>query len=362
MKKRYIIGIVVLILIIIGAVATCNKGKNDDSKKDFDQLKKKTIENKQLISGKLASSKEVNIKSELAGIIDDLYVQIGDPVKKGQAIAKIKILPDPKNTQDADRQLSITRANLERIKANYVRNKTLFEKDVISKQEFELSKQEYNVAETEYQSAIKYKRIVKQGFSNSTDFVSNIVYSTTDGIVLDLPVKIGGSVVNRNTFNEGTTIATIADMNEILFKGQVNEKDLINLHKGLNLKVKINALKDKMVQAELTKISPKGVDVGGITKFDVEAKLLLTAEELSKIKSGFTATAEITIAKKENVWAIQEKYIQYAEDTAFVQVKDGESFKRKNIKTGLSDGQFIEIINGLKQDDKVVSKEDTEDK
>jgi HlyD family secretion protein len=188
------------------------------------------------------------------------------------------------------------------------------------------------------------------------------VYSTTDGIVLDLPVKIGGSVVNRNTFNEGTTIATIADMNEILFKGQVNEKDLINLHKGLNLKVKINALQDKMVQAELTKISPKGVDVGGITKFDVEAKLILTNEDLSKIKSGFTATAELTISKKENVWAIQEKYIQYAEDTAFVQIKDGESFKRKNIKTGLSDGQFIEIINGLKQEDKVVSKEDTEDK
>jgi HlyD family secretion protein len=362
MKKRYIIAIVILVLIIIGAVATCNKSKKDEAKKDFDLLKKKTIENKQLISGKLASSKEVNIKSELAGIIEDLYVQIGDPVKKGQAIAKIKILPDPKNMQDADRQLSITKANLERIQANYQRNKTLFEKDVISRQEYELSKQEYHVAETEYQSAIKYKRIVKQGFSNSTDFVSNIVYSTTDGIVLDLPVKIGGSVVNRNTFNEGTTIATIADMNEILFKGQVNEKDLINLHKGLNLKVKINALQNKMVQAELTKISPKGVDVGGITKFDVEAKLILTNEELSKIKSGFTATAELTISKKENVWAIQEKYIQYAEDTAFVQIKDGESFKRKNIKTGLSDGQFIEIINGLKQEDKIVSKEDTEDK
>lgn len=354
MKKKYWI-LIIIALIAITAYILYFKNKDEKKNDDKDAIKAaiRTIEDKQYISGKLSSSKEVNIKPELAGIISELYVNIGDEVKKGQAIAKIKTLPDPKNTQDADRQVNIANSNLERIKSNYNRNKTLYDQGVISRQEFELSKQEFNVAEAEQNAAVKYKKIVKQGFANASDFVSNVVYSTIDGIVLELPVKVGASVVNRNTFNEGTTVAIIADMNEILFKGQINEKDLVNLKLDMIMKIKVNAIKDKFFDAKLIKIAPKGIDVGGITRFDIEAKLLVSAVDLYKFKSGFTATAEITIDKHEKVLSLEEKYIQYSGDTTFVNVEDGEKSKRNIVKLGISDGQFVEIKHGLTLKDKI---------
>lgn len=356
MKKKYWIIIGILLILIIGGVLISknNSNKSDENDKDkYVTLETKTIENKQLISGKLSSSKEVMIKSELAGIIEVLYVHVGDQVKKGQAIAKIRTMPDPKSTQDAHRQIELAKINLERIKSNYERNKNLFEKDVISKQEFEVSQQEYKTAEMELKAANNYLKIVQQGFSNSSDFVSNIIYSTIDGIVLDIPVKIGGSIQNRNTFSEGTTIAIISDVNEFIFKGQVNEKDLKYIEMGKNLKININALKNELFSAHITRIAPKGVDVNGITRFDIEAQLDIKPVDLYKIKSGFTATAEFTIEKVSNVSSLPEKYIQYNEDTAFVFVKKGDERERKIITMGISDGQYIEIKSGLKKDDKI---------
>jgi len=357
MKKKYWAILTLLVIGIIAAIVISQNSEKDDDKKDnYIQPVIKTIENKQLISGRLASSKEVNIKSELAGIIDALYVNVGDEVKKGQAIAKIRTLPDPKSTQDASRQIEIAKINFERIQANYLRTKSLYEKEVISKQEYESSLQEYKSSQTELASAQNYMKIVKQGFSNKSDFVSNTIYSTIDGIVLDIPVKIGGSIQNRNTFSEGTTIATIADKTDFLFKGQINEKDLNHLSNGKIIKIKVNAIKGQEYKAEITKLSPKGVDVGGITRFDIEAKLLVSAVDLYKFKSGYTATAEFSLDKKENVLSLEERYIQYNEDTAFVFVKNGEDKKRKVIETGISDGQFIEIKKGITKDDKVMKE------
>lgn len=363
-KKRYWILIIVLILIVGYFAMNNSNDKNPETEKDkFVQLQTKTIENKQLISGRLSSSKEVNIKSELAGIIDALYVNVGDEVKKGQAIAKIRTMPDPKSTQDASRQIEIAKINFDRIQANYLRSKSLFEKDVISKQEYEISIQEYKSAQTELSSAQNYMKIVKQGFSNNTDFVSNTIYSTIDGLVLDIPVKIGGSIQNRNTFSEGTTIATIADINDFIFKGQVNEKDLKHIEMNKQLKIKINALKNEDFNANISRIAPKGIEVSGITRFDIEAKLDIKSTELYKIKSGFTATAEFLIDKVPNALSIEEKYIQYNEDTAFVFIKNGEDKKRIVIQTGISDGQFIEVKSGLKKEDKIykeIIKEENE--
>ncbi len=356
-KKRYwILGILIIFFIGYFITSQSDDANTESEKGKYVDLVLKTIENKQLISGRLASSKEVNIKSELAGIIDELYVNVGDEVRKGQAIAKIRTLPDPKSTQDATRQIEMAKINFERIQANYLRSKSLYEKDVIAKQEYETVLQEYKSAQTELSSAQNYMKIVKQGFSNKSDFVSNTIYSTIDGIVLDIPVKIGGSIQNRNTFSEGTTIAIIADKNDFLFKGQISEKDLSQLSNGKIVTIKVNAIKGQEFKAEITKLSPKGVDVGGITRFDVEAKLLVSAVDLYKFKSGFTATAEFIIDKKENVLTLEERYIQYNEDTAFVYIKNGDDKKRTIIQTGISDGQFIEITKGLKKDDKVIKE------
>ena len=360
--KKYTKIALALVVILVGSFlwfqSHPNK-KDEKSKESKEKVEVRTIENIQLVSGKLNSSKEINLKSELAGVIVELYVQVGQRVSKGQAIAKIKTLPDPRSLQDADRQIAITNVNFERQKSNFQRNKTLFEKDVISKNEFELSKQEYSLAEAEHLAAIKNKRIVQQGFSNKSDFVSNVIYSTIDGIVLEIPTKVGATIMNRNNFNEGTTIATISDMNEILFKGQVNEKDLSTLTIGMPLTIQVNALRNQKFEAHLSKISPKGIDVSGITKFDIEAMLALSPSDISKMKSGFTATASFTIEKRTNVLAIEEKYVQYKEDSAFVTILEGDKSNKKLVKTGISDGKYIEILSGLKKGDLLSDKTET---
>ena len=364
MKKRYWIGFGIVLALIVGyfiSSRTDEKEKAELEKNKYAAVEVKTIENKQLISGRLSSSKEVNIKSELAGIVDELFVNVGDEVKKGQAIAKIRTLPDPKSTQDAARQIQTATISLEKIKAQYNRNKLLYEKDVISKQEFEISQQEYKLAQADLDNAHSYMKIVKQGFSNKSDFVSNVIYSTIDGIVLDIPVKVGGSIQNRNTFSEGTTIATIADVNQFIFKGQVNEKDLKHISQNMPLTIKINALKNESYEAQVSKIAPKGVDVAGITRFDIEAKLQIKPTELYKIKSGFTATAEFTLEKVSNALAIEEKYIEYNLDTSFVYIKKDEDKERKIISTGISDGQYIEVKSGLKKEDRVLKETVTND-
>lgn len=352
----------ILSIVAIGIIGTIilNKSEKKDPAKEKDQyvkLEKKTIENKQLISGRLQSSKEVNIKSELAGIIDELYVQVGDQVRKGQAIGKIRILPDPRSSQDATRQIEIAKINLERIKANYQRNKLLYEKDVISRMEYEVSLQEYKTAQTDLNNAEQNLRIVRQGFTNKSDFVSNVIYSTIDGVVLDIPVKVGGSIQNRNNFSEGTTIATIADMNEFLFKGQISEKDLRYVSKNQKLDINISALKGETFSGFVTKIAPKGVDVSGITRFDIEAKLDIPPTELYKVRSGFTATAEFLRESSQNVYAIEEKYVQFSADTAFVYVRKGEEDReRKILDLGISDGKYVEIKKGLKSEDKILKE------
>ncbi len=357
-KKKYWIAGLVLILVCVGVYKKFTNSDGEKDEKDlYIQPSVRTIENKQILSGKLVSSKEVNLKSELGGVIEAIYVSVGDEVKKGQAIAKLRTLPDPKMSQEAERQISVAHTNLERVRANYERNKTLYEKDVIAKQDLEVSVQEYKLAEIDLRNANENKKIVTQGFSRKNGFVSDVVYSTTDGIVLDIPVKTGATIMNRNNFNEGTTIATIADMNQILFKGQINERDLSKLDLGKKMLIRVNALRNQNFESEVVKISPIGVDVGGITRFDIEAKLLVSAVDLYKFKSGFTASAEFVVDRVSNALSVEEKYIRYKEDTSYVYIKSGESKKRIILETGISDGQYIEIIKGLRKNDKVMKEE-----
>ncbi|MFY7861859.1 MAG: efflux RND transporter periplasmic adaptor subunit, partial [Chitinophagales bacterium] len=365
MKKRWYI---ILGIVIVGIIAWIMFSKKSETKEEdksaFIQPQIRDIENKQLLSGRLQSSKEVNIKSELAGIIDQLYVKVGDEVRAGQAIGKIRTLPDPRASQDANRQIETSQINLERIKANYLRNKMLFEKEVISKMEYESSLQEYKIAQNDLSNARANQKITRQGFSNKSDFVSNIIYSTIDGVVLDLPAKVGSTIQNRNNFSEGTTIATVADVNEFVFRGQVSEKDLKHIEINKELDIKISALKGEKFKARISKISPKGVDVSGITRFDFEAILIVKDTELYKIRSGYTAIGELVIQNVKQAMTLEEKYIQYSGDTTFVYVKKDKASKEKKIVTvGISDGQYIEIKSGLKKEDKIfkeLSKEDGE--
>ncbi|MCU0327979.1 MAG: efflux RND transporter periplasmic adaptor subunit [Chitinophagales bacterium] len=352
-KIYYILGFLVL-LVLSGYWFFGRNAHVDENVANFTKIEKREIINRQLIAGKLSGIKEVNIKSELGGIISDIYIEVGQNINRGQPIAKIKFLPDPRTNQEANRQIQIANAQFERILAQFNRNKALFQKGIISKQEYEISLQEFEIANTDKINAQKNLKISREGFSSANDAVSNVIYSTIDGVVLDLPVKIGGSVINRNTFNEGTTIATIADMSQILFKGQVAEGDLPYLSISQKLEIEINALKATKFDAHISRISPKGVDVSGITKFDIEAILVLSSEQLNRIKSGFTASAAFELERTPNVWSLEEKYITYDEDNqAFVYIqKNNKAFKQK-VQVAVSNGIYTEIKAGLKPEDKI---------
>lgn len=346
-----------LSIIIIFAIAIFNNNSDEKETEEFAKISNRTISQNLLISGKISSSQEVNIKTELGGIIEEIFVKTGDYVKSRTPIARLKILPDPRSNQDADRQIANAKSQLTRIEAAFKRNKDLFNQDVISKQEYEASLQEYQVAKNELIAANNFKKIVNQGYANASDFVSNIVYSTTNGVVLEIPVKVGGSVINRNTFNEGTTIATIANTDEFIFKGQVNENEMSRIVLGKKLDIKITALKNKKFEAQITKIAPKGIDVGGITKFDIEAKLYLVPDDLAQMRSGYSATAQITLEQVSNVLSIEEKYVQYSSDSAFVWTGSAKDSKKKFVKLGLSDGKFIQILGGVSKKDQVILKD-----
>jgi HlyD family secretion protein len=346
-----------LSIIIIVFIAIFNNNSDENEVEEYAKISNRTISQNLLISGKISSSQEVNIKTELGGIIEEIFVKTGDYVQSRTPIARLKILPDPRSNQDADRQIANAKSQLARIDAAYKRNKELYNQDVISKQEYEASLQEFQVAKNELIAANNFKKIVNQGYANASDFVSNIVYSTTNGVILEIPVKVGGSVINRNTFNEGTTIATIANTDEFIFKGQVNENEMSRIVLGKKLDIKITALKNKKFEAEITKIAPKGIDVGGITKFDIEAKLYLSSDDLAQMRSGYSATAQITLEQVSNVLSIEEKYVQYSSDSAFVWKGNSKDSKKKFVKLGLSDGKFIQILNGLTTKDKVILKD-----
>jgi len=327
------------------------KEKVDNIKTEQPQIT--NIYNKRLISGVLLPAKEIIIKSQISGILEELYVEVGGKIKIGEKIAKIKLIADPNNVEIAKRNLNTTKINFENEAQNFKRNSELIKNGFISIAKFEKVERTYKLAKEEFYSAKKQLQIIRDGHLNGQKDVSNIVTSTLNGTILELPINEGASVIERNNFNEGTTIATVADLDSLIFKGRVNESDIMFLNENHEFEIFISALNGITTQAKLVKISPKGIEHNGIMKFDIEAQVVIP-KEAKLIRSGFTAVACIILEKRENVLTINEKNLFSVNDTTYVElVRDGGMVVKRKIKTGLSDGLRIEIIEGLSIEDKI---------
>ncbi len=355
MKKigRILIGII--IVGIFGGTLWFLYQKSQENPVTFKTKKPQfnTVVKKTVATGSIVPRKEVEIKPKISGIIDKLYVEAGNTVKAGDVIAKVKVIPDMLSLNNAETRLENAKISLEQQKEEFDRQKSLFDTKVISKADYLTAKSAYNRAKTELDAAENNLQLIKEGASKRSGKTTNtLVRSTISGMVLDVPIEVGNSVIESNTFNAGTTIAFVANMGDMVFEGKIDESEVGKLKTGMDLVLSVGAIENVDFDASLEHIAPKGVEENGAIQFEIKAQVKLKANQF--IRAGYSANADIVLEKKENVLTIDEGLIIFRNDSAFVDIETGEQeFEERFIKTGLSDGINIEVLEGVSEEDKI---------
>ena len=309
-----------------------------------------------VITGKIEPRNEVNVKPQISGIITEICKQAGDYVQAGEVIAKVKVIPDMGQLSNAQARVRLAGINLKQAQVDYTREEQLFKKQLVSADEYDKVKQALKQAKEEVVAAEDALEVVRDGVSKSNASASStLIRSTISGIILDIPVKVGNSVILANTFNDGTTIASVANMNDLIFRGNIDETEVGNLVVGMPMKITIGALQDLKFDADLEYISPKAVENNGANQFEVKAAV--RSVKGGKIRSGYSANAEIVLAKAMHVLTVPESAIEFSGDSTFVYVikgsDDKKTYERKQVITGVSDGVNIEIKKGIGLKDKI---------
>lgn len=322
-----------------------------------------TIERTTVLTGEIEPRDEIQIKPQISGIITQINVQPGDMVKVGDVIAVIKVIPDASQLSNAESQVNLARIALDDARLKHERNTTLFEKKVISREEFENTKATLDKAFADLASAQDAVNIVKQGVSRYNASEANTqVRSTINGLVLDVPVKVGTSVIQSNTFNDGTTIATVADMTNLIFKGTADETEVGSLALGMPMTITIGAIPDYKAEASIEYISPKGEQANGANTFEVKAAI--PANAVANLRAGYSANASVSLNRSESVMQVPESVVEFVGDSTFVYVLTdtvpAQQFKRTPITTGISDGINIEVVSGIKATTRLRGAEKTE--
>lgn len=304
------------------------------------------ITKKTVATGAIVPRQEVEIKPRVSGIVEALYVEAGQYVKRGQEIAKIQIVPDMLSVNRAEQAVKAARIAYNSAKQELARNQGLLDKGVLSGAEFQRVKVDHDLKQQEVSAAESNLQLVKEGASRAAGKVSNVVTSTVEGMVLDVPVKLGTSVIESNTFNAGTTIAQVADMNDMIFEGRVDESEVGKIKEGMKLAIKIGALEKEIFEGTLEYIAPKGAQIDGAIQFEIKAAMV--PKEGLFIRAGYSANADIVLDERKQVLAIPESLLQFDKGKPYIEIETApQVFERREIETGLSDGISIEIKSGL---------------
>lgn len=309
-----------------------------------------------IITGKIEPRNEVNVKPQISGIITELLKEAGDYVSAGEVIAKVKVIPDMSQLSSAEMRVRLAVINLKQAQTDFDREKNLYDQKLVSADEYDKAKLALSQAKQEKVAADDALAVVRDGVSKSNAKASStLVRSTVSGVILDIPVKVGNSVILSNTFNDGTTIASVANMNDLIFRGNIDETEVGQLVSGMPMKITIGALQDLSFAAMLEYVSPKAVENNGANQFEIKAAVQMLKG--SKIRSGYSATAEIELARASKALSVPESAIEFSGDSTFVYlIKENgkeKTYERKQVVTGLSDGVSIEIKSGLTLKDKV---------
>ena len=303
-----------------------------------------------VITGKIEPRNEVNVKPQISGIITHVYKEAGDRVEAGEVIARVKVIPDMQQLSSAEARVRLANVNVEKAKVDFEREKTLFDKGLVSADEYDKIAHTYHQAQEELTASNDHLQVVRDGVSKSNASASStLIRSTITGLILDVPVKVGNSVILSNTFNDGTTIASVANMNDLIFRGNIDETEVGQLVTGMPMKITIGALQNLNFEASLEYISPKAVEAGGANQFEIKAAV--NVGNTSRVRSGYSANAEIELASAKNVLTIPESAIEFSGNDTYVYVikgtDDNKTYERKKVQTGLSDGLNIEIKGGI---------------
>ena len=308
---------------------------------------------KTVATGSIVPRREIEIKPKVSGIVSEIYIKEGDIIKKGDRIGRVNIIPDMANLNNAESRVRRAKINYEDAKINYERQARLYEQRVIAIADFEKANVAYKTAKEELEAAEDNLQIIREGAAQKSGQTTNtIIESTISGMVLDVPIKVGNSVTESNTFNSGTTIAVVADMGEMIFEGKVDESEVGKIREGMNLILTIGALEAETFNAELEHIAPKGVFENGAVQFKIQARV--TLKQGSFIRAGYSANADIVLDRRDNVMVVEESLLSFSRDSTFVEVQIAPNiFEKRHIITGLSDGINIEVLSGVSMEDRI---------
>jgi HlyD family secretion protein len=320
-----------------------------------------SIEKKSVATGKVIPQDEVEIKPQISGIIDRIYKEEGDQVKAGDLIAVIKVVPNEQSLNQSAGRVRNAELSLNNSKIEYERNKALYERGVISNQDYNNLKLTYERAEQELKNARADYQIIRRGSAGGSVSANTNIRATVSGTLLEIPVEEGDQVIQSNNFNDGTTIATIADLGKMIFEGQVDEGEVGKLEIGMPLEISLGAIEDKKFDAVLRFVAPKGVELAGAVQFKIEGDV--TVDEGTVIRAGYSANASLILEKRDSILVIPEALLQFDNQTdkPYVEVSIGEQqFERRDVEIGISDGIIVEIISGLTEEDSVKQWNKTE--
>src|SRR5690554_1936142 len=311
-----------------------------------------TIVNKTVATGKVIPRKEVNVTSQVSGVVEQVFVVAGQTVKKGDLIAKITLAPNMVMLNSAESQLESAKINLQNASEEFERQKKLYADKLISISEYNKYELAFKLQREAMQSAENNLLLIREGATRKSDLDSNMIRATVDGMILDVPNKEGAFIVESSTFGAGTTVATLADMTDMFFEGMVDEAEVGKIREGMELVLDVGALEGEPFTAELEYISPKGVEDQKTIKFEIRAAVTLSDKLF--LRANYSANADIVLEKKESVLAINERDLIFEDEKHFVEVEvASQTFEKRQIETGLSDGLNIEVISGLSKTDKI---------
>jgi HlyD family secretion protein len=351
---KIILGIVLLLLLVV--VLKYFKDSNTEDVVDYETELPfyTTLDTKIVATGKLNPEEEIELKPQISGIVDKILVEEGDLVQKGDLIAKIRVVPNEQSLVSAQSRIKTAKFSYDNAKTLFDRNKSLYEKGVISRQDFENNELSLNQAQENYTQAQNDYQIIRQGSISGGGSANTNIVAQIPGTILEIPVREGDQVIQSNNFNAGTTIATVADMSKMIFEGKVDESEVGKLEEGKEIKVILGAINEKEFPAKLTFVAPKGVEESGAVQFVIKADV--TVESSNKIRAGYSANAEIEVESKDSILVIREALdrINRITEKPFVELltNDG-SFRTKNVEIGISDGINIEITEGLDEADRI---------
>ncbi len=365
MKKS--VTIIILLFIVLGFGGAMyylyQKNAEDPVVYETEQASKQTIIKKTVATGSILPLEEVLIKPNISGVIEEVYVEGGDYVKSGDLLAKIKVVPNLNALNDARNGIEDAKINLADQRRNYERQLSIFNKGVIAQADLDRAQVTYDQAKQAYSAANKRFDIVNTGTTRGFKNAANtLIKATVSGMVLEVPVEVGNQVIESNNFNEGTTIAAIADIDKMIFEGKIDESEVGKIKENLPLEITVGAIENKTFDAVLDYIAPKGKEENGAIQFEIKGTL--KKQDTTFIRAGLSANASIILAKVDSVLAIKEALVQFDQETKkpFVEIESGDQeFTRKDIELGISDGIYVEVKSGVSAEDKIKVWNEIED-